>query len=195
MKFLIILSVVLSYQAIQNPAFAQKAPQRQTTQEHDYEDTFGGGNDEFEFEKFDNETILVAIKRDMEVACSNAGLCTLSAVTSTDRRFTATFNIGEGNAMGNYGGSNTGTTIIVPGSNQTYPDSQPYYGVSLRFTTGRCTQTVKVPRALYISMNRYMYGLMSEDGGTRRGFTPADEAMIMFYSTIMKQATGCVAGQ
>jgi len=97
--------------------------------------------------------------------------------------------------MGNYGGSNTGTTIIVPGSNQTYPGSQPYFGVSLRFTTGRCTQTVKIPRALYISMNRYMYGLMSEDGGTRRGFTPADEAMIMFYSTIMKQATGCVAGQ
>jgi hypothetical protein len=40
-----------------------------------------------------------------------------------------------------------------------------------------------------------MYGLISEEGGTRRGFTPADEAMIMFYSTIMKQATGCVAGQ
>jgi hypothetical protein len=44
-------------------------------------------------------------------------------------------------------------------------------------------------------MNRYMYGLISEDGGIRRGFTPADEAMIMFYSTIMKQASGCVAAQ
>lgn len=45
------------------------------------------------------------------------------------------------------------------------------------------------------ALNRYMYGLMTETGGTRRGFTPADEAMIMFYTTVMKQATGCVAGQ
>jgi hypothetical protein len=36
-----------------------------------------------------------------------------------------------------------------------------------------------------------MYGLMAEDGGTRRGFTPADEAMIMFYTTIMSKASGC----
>lgn len=193
MKFLLVISIVLTANMLISPAFAQKVPRVQT-QEHDYDDTFGSGNDEFEFERFDNESILVAIKRDMEVACNNAGLCTLSAVTSTDRRFTATFNVGEGNQMGNFSGS-TGTTVIVPGATNTYPESQPYYGVSLRFTTGRCTQTVKVPRALYISMNRYMYGLMAEEGGTRRGFTPADEAMIMFYSTIMKQATGCVAGQ
>lgn len=159
-----------------------------------YDDIFGGGNDEFEFEAFDNKSILVAIKRDMDIACSKSGLCTLSAVTSNDRRFTAQFNIGEGNAMGNYNGG-SGTTVIVPGQNGTQGDIQPYYGLSLRYTTGRCTQTVMVPRALYISMNRYMYGLMTEEGGTRRGFTPADEAMIMFYSTIMKQATGCVAAQ
>lgn len=159
-----------------------------------YDDIFGGGNDEFEFEAFDNKSILVAIKRDMEIACSKNGLCTLSAVTSNDRRFSAQFNIGEGNSMGNWNGGG-GTTVIVPGQNGNIGESQPYYGLSLRFTTGRCTQTVMVPRALYISMNRYMYGLMTEEGGTRRGFTPADEAMIMFYSTIMKQATGCVAAQ
>jgi hypothetical protein len=39
-----------------------------------------------------------------------------------------------------------------------------------------------------------MYGLMTETGETKRGFTPADEAMIMFYTTIMKQANGCQAG-
>lgn len=159
-----------------------------------YDDMFGSGNDEFEFEAFDNKSILIAIKRDMEIACSKNGLCTLSAVTSNDRRFTAQFNIGEGNAMGNINGG-SGTTVIVPGQNGTLGDTQPYYGLSLRYTIGRCTQTVMVPRALYISMNRYMYGLMTEEGGTRRGFTPADEAMIMFYSTIMKQATGCVAAQ
>lgn len=165
------------------------------SQEYDpYYDRFGGGSNEFEFETFDNHSVLVAIKRDMDIACNKAGLCTLSAVTSSDRRFTAQFNIGEGNNLGAWNGGG-GTTVIVPGQNDNMYGSQPYYGLSLRFTTGRCTQTVQVPRALFISMNRYMYGLMTDEGGTRRGFTPADEAMIMFYSTIMKQATGCVAGQ
>lgn len=196
MKPLVILSLYLIALVTVTPCNAQTKPHQPQEQDVPYDDVFGGGNDEFDFEKFDNESILVAIKRDMEVACNKAGLCTLSAVTTNDRRFTAQFNVGEGNPMSNYGGnSGTGTTVIVPGAGNAYPDSQPYYGINLRYTLGRCTQTVKVPRALYISMNRYMYGLMTEEGGTRRGFTPADEAMIMFYSTIMKQATGCVAAQ
>lgn len=160
----------------------------------DYEERFGKGNDEFEFEKFDNESVLVMIKRDMDVACDKKGLCTLSAVTSNDRRFTTQFVVGQGNNMA---GMNTGsgTTVILPGSSGYNYSNEPYFGLILRFTTGRCSQNIRVPRSLYISINRYMYGLMNDDGGTRRGFTPADEAMIMFYSTIMKQATGCVAAQ
>ncbi len=183
-------------------AFAQKnpgpVPPTNTNQNTNYDDRFGGGNDEFEFETFDNHSIMVAIKRDMDIACDRAGLCTLSAVTSNDARFTTQFNIGVGNQYGgwNNGGNGSGTTVIVPnGTNTDNNNNDPYYGLSLRYTRGRCTQRVLVPRALYIAMNRYMYGLMAEDGGTRRGFTPADEAMIMFYSTIMKQASGCTAGQ
>ena len=163
-------------------------------EEKEYEELFGTASTEFEMEKFDNKTIMIAIKRDMEVACNKKGLCTLSAVTSNDQRFTAQFNIGEGTNMG---GLNTGsgTTVIVPGSNGYASGTEPYFGISLRWTRSRCTQNILVPRSLYISINRYMYGLMTEEGGTRRGFTPADEAMIMFYSTIMKQASGCVAAQ
>jgi hypothetical protein len=174
-----------------NFAFAQTDI---ATEKEKYEQRYGTENDEFEFEKFDNETILLAIKKDMDIACNKQGLCTLSAVTSNDNRFTIQLNIGQGYNMGGVSGG-SGTTVIVPGaSGQTY-SSEPYYGVSVRYTISKCTQMIKVPRSLYISLNRYMYGLISEEGGTRRGFTPADEAMIMFYSTIMKQATGCVAGQ
>jgi hypothetical protein len=159
----------------------------------DYEDRFGGGSEEFAFEKFNDDTIMVAIKKDMELACDKKGLCTLSAVTSNDNRFTAQFFIGEGQNMGAFQGGNT--TVIIPGTTFPQLGGGPYYGVNLRYTRARCTQTILVPRSLYISLNRYMYGLMTEEGATRRGFTPADEAMIMFYSTIMKQATGCIAGQ
>jgi hypothetical protein len=190
MKYLALAALLLSFSAV-----AQKEPANVPSTS--YEDRFGGGNDEFEFETFDNRSVMVAIKRDMEIACDKAGLCTLSAVTSNDARFTTQFNIGVGNQYGGWNnGGGSGTTVIVPnGTDNNNSNNDPYYGLSLRYTRGRCTQRVLVPRALYISMNRYMYGLMAEDGGTRRGFTPADEAMIMFYSTIMKQASGCTAAQ
>lgn len=134
-----------------NMAFSQTKPH----DEIDIDKKYGGGSEEFEFEKFDNETILLAIKRDMEVACNKQGLCTLSAVTSNDSRFTAQFNIGEGYNMGGYGGG-SGTTVIVPGSGGYVNSPEPYYGVTLRYTKARCTQTIKVPRSLYFSINRYM---------------------------------------
>ncbi len=162
----------------------------------DVREIFGCETNEFGFERFDDETILMAINRDARIACDGAGLCRISSVTSNDRRFTATFSVGQGNA--GWSGGN-GTNIIIPGNGSNgcgnLCDEGPYYGITLRYSTGRCTQTVNVPRSVYYAVNRYMYGLMTETGGTRRGFTPADEAMIMFYTTIMKQATGCVAPQ
>jgi hypothetical protein len=147
---------------------------------------------EFSFERFDDSTIMMSIDRDARIACDISGLCKLTSVTSNDQRFTASFSVGEGNTWGT--GLGSGTNIIVPG-NGNLGSNEPYYGITIKFTKGRCTQNVFVPRSIYYAVNRYMYGLMTESGGVRRGFTPADEAMIMFYTTIMKQANGCVAGQ
>ena len=167
-------------------------------QQDDLGDDFGGGHREFEFEHFDDQSILLAINRDARIACNKAGLCQISSVTSRDHRFTATFMVGQGNmwgaGMGGAGNAGGGTNIIIPGGNGFF-SNEPFYSLSLRYTVGRCTQTVNVPRSVYYAINRYMYGLLTEEGGTRRGFTPADEAMIMFYTTIMKQATGCIAAQ
>ena len=69
------------------------------------------------------------------------------------------------------------------------------WGVNIAYNVGHCTQTVMVPRALFYALNRYMYGLMQANGEAKKGFTPADEAMIMFYTTIAKQATGCSSGK
>lgn len=186
MKSMILLLTVLLYET----AFSQKYDPCYDSQE--IQDVYGCHTDEFDFERFDDDSVLLAINRDARIACNNRGLCQISSVTSRDRRFTASFMIGEGNIFN--AGLGGGTNIILPnGSGTDVANPQPYYGLTLKFSTGRCTQTVNVPRSVYYSVNRYMYGLMTENGGTRRGFTPADEAMIMFYTTIMKQATGCVA--
>lgn len=162
--------------------------------EGDIDDMFGGGTDEFEFERFSDDRILVAIDQDAAVNCSKEGLCTLAATTSSSRRFTVNFNLGEGNnssgGFGGYGNGNGGTTINVGGDNNN-GDNREHWGVNVQFSMGTCTQKVKVPRALFYAINRYMYGLMNTDGSVRRGFTPADEAMILFYTTILNKASGC----
>ena len=71
------------------------------------------------------------------------------------------------------------------------PSDRTFGKVSFIVKVGSCEQTVKVPRSLYYSLNRYIYGLLNSDSSTRRSFTPADEAMIIFYTTIAKQAQGC----
>lgn len=180
--FFLLLSIML----VQSVALGQKIPG---------DDDFGDGSDEFDFERFSNENVLRMIDNDAEFACTRSGLCTIHSVTSRDRRFTASFSFGEGPVNNQFG--NGGGTVVVAGgaNNGQLCDNCPrdYWGVNLEFTTGRCTQTIMVPRSLYYSMNRYMYDLMDENGNTRRGFDPAKEAMIMFYSTIMKEAKGCVA--
>lgn len=157
------------------------------------DDDFSSGSDEFEFEKYSNENVLNMIEEDMEFACNRAGLCTLHAVTQSDSRFTVTFSVGEGSPLNGAAGNQDGSLIITGGDGVGLLGSQEYWGLSLQHSVGTCTQNIKVPRSLYISMNRYMYDLMDENGNTRRGFDPSKEAMIMFYSTIMKEANGCNA--
>jgi len=149
------------------------------------DDIYAGGEDEFEFERFSDNEILLAIDADAEIACSN-GLCTLHSITNDYQNFEVSFNVGEGNQTGSGSG-----TIINLGDGTSTSEVSPFWGIKLAYRDGSCTQTINVPRSVYYSVNRYMYGLMTETGGTRRGFTPADEAMIMFYTTIMNKADGC----
>ena len=181
-----LLFLLLTILLVQSVALGQKFPGG--------DDDFGDGSDEFDFERFSNESVLRMIDNDAEFACSRGGLCTIHSVTSNDRRFTASFSFVEGQPNNQFG-SGGGTVVVAGGGNGQNCTSCPrdYWGVNLEFTSGRCTQTIMVPRSLYYSMNRYMYDLMDENGNTRRGFDPAKEAMIMFYSTIMKEAKGCVA--
>lgn len=155
--------------------------------EDDLFEQIAGGEDEFEFIRYTPEYIQMSIREDMKVACKK-GLCTLFAISESGDEFKAEFNVGQGDQDTDGGSS----VVIVPGNGYTptSTDSE-YLGLSLSYTYRRCTQEVKVPRSLYIAMNTYMYGLISEEGTTRRAFTPADEAMIIFYSTIIKQASGC----
>lgn len=150
------------------------------------DDLFAGGEREFEFERFADDSILMEIDNEAELACEN-GVCTLHAVVNNYGGISVSFNVGEG--QNNNG--NGGTNIYTGGAGYNTNANTEYWGFNVTYKRGQCTQRIRVPKSVYYAINRYMYGLMTEEGGTRRGFTPADEAMIMFYTTIISKANGC----
>lgn len=150
------------------------------------DDLFAGGEREFEFDRFADDSILEAIDTESQIACDH-GVCTIHAVTNNYGGFEVAFNVGEGQN----GNNNGGTNIYTGNAGYNTNGETEYWGFTVKYTRGQCTQRVRVPKSVYYAVNRYMYGLMTEEGGTRRGFTPADEAMIMFYTTIISKANGC----
>lgn len=159
----------------------------------DIDDYFGGGEDTYDFEqRYSDADILMQVDRDAAVAC-NGSLCTLHSVTNRYGGFEVEFTVGQN--LNNTNGS--GAVIITGNGKDGYDttcdtcDEGISWGVTLRYAKGQCTQTIDVPVSVYKAINTYMYGLIRQGGGTRSGFTPADESMIMFYTTIMSQATGC----
>jgi len=151
----------------------------------DIDDMFGNGEDQFVFDRFADESILLEIDRAAAISCDK-GLCTLHSMESKYGGFEVSFSVGEGNM----GSGSDGVNIYTDGYGANSNDGLNW-GFKVKYSKGKCTQTVKVPKSVYYALNRYMYGLLTDEGGTRRGFTPADEAMIMFYTTIMNNVKGC----
>jgi hypothetical protein len=155
----------------------------------DIDNEFGRGEKNFLLEKTANNDIMLTIEKDAKIACLPDGQCVLSSIQNDNKGWDISFNIGQGL---NLGGIN-GTTIITGGYDTSQSDCsncQPtHWGLTISHHAYHCKQKVMVPRSLYISMNRYLYGLLQENGETKKGLTPADETMIIFYSTVMKQAS------
>ncbi len=160
------------------------------------DDLFGSGEDqEFEFERFEENNIMKAIAHDASIVCKK-GLCKLTSVDTKWKEFSINMNAGLGNnASGGFGGFGDGNGTLINFNNNNAGgmslEDRAHAGINMQISVGTCVRNVNVPRSLYYSIQRYMYGLMNEDSTTRRSFTPADEAMILFYTTVMKQANGC----
>jgi hypothetical protein len=160
------------------------------------DDMFAGGeNQETGFERFSERNVMEAISHDAGIAC-HKGLCTISSVGTKYKEFVINMFGGIGNSNNGFGNGFTSGTIIAVGGQPAGSiglnnSSGPNAGISLQIRIGDCVQSINIPRSLYYSVNRYMYGLLNEDSTTRRSFTPADEAMILFYTTIMNKANGC----
>jgi hypothetical protein len=150
---------------------------------------YEGGSGEYGQIYYSPAYISKMIAHDMSIQCFR-GLCEMAMVDTRGKAFVAEVNTGYGNQNGMNGSGGPGGLVIVgaTGYNNT---PQPYLGVTLRYVSQRCVQSVRVPTSLFVSMNTYLYNLINEDGTTKRTFDPAEQTMILFYTTILKQATGC----
>ncbi|MBF0361618.1 MAG: hypothetical protein HQK49_11435 [Oligoflexia bacterium] len=113
-------------------------------------------------------------------------------------------NYGGGGGGGYYGNDNCGKNPSVPTHDGCYGN---YYngsstlsglynpmvfsaGISVTWEDVNCTKTINVDKAIYGAITTYMRSLVNADGTTRPAFTPAEQTMILFYSTIMKLTNG-----
>jgi len=162
-------------------------------------DEISGGDENIEYAEFNNVNVHRRINEEMEVVCGKKGLCTIFALDNDGYEFNTSFNVYEmpdnsrifnGGPNNNYnnGNNNNNNNFNNPPTNN---NGGLFVGITISYTKKRCKQTIQVPKALYISMNTYLYNLMTENGEARRGLTPAHEALMIFYTTIMKQAKGC----
>ena len=152
---------------------------------------YDGGASEYDQTYYTPAYISKMIANDMRIQCYQ-GLCEMAMVDTRGQAFVAEVNAGYGNQNGMNGGSGGSSGgIVVVGTGAYNNTPQPYFGVTLRYISQHCTQSVRVPTSLFVSMNTYLYSLINEDGTTKRTFDPAEQTMILFYTTILKQANGC----
>jgi len=157
-------------------------------------DEFDGGvEDEFTVERFSDDEIRLKIEEKAKIACKG-DRCELASVTNKGDSFKVVFSTGYGDENNNNSGS--GSVIVVgDGGGNNNPGNEFFVGLQIQYITGECTQTVLVPESLYITMNTYLYRLLNEDGSVERQFSAAQQTMILFYTTILKQASGCTIPQ
>lgn len=146
-----------------------------------------GVEEEFKFTRYSDDQIQIEIQNKIKVACKG-DRCELASVTNRGESFVVSIHAGI-----NENNTNTGSgVVIVDGGHVADNNSNgPSIGVTMKYVKGQCTQTVHVPQSLYIAMNTYLYRLLNEDGSIERQFSPAQQTMILFYTTILKQASGC----
>ncbi len=86
---------------------------------------------------------------------------------------------GYGGGYGGFGGGNGN------GNNNTISA-----GIEVTYENEHCSKTINVDQSVYRAITTYMRSLVNEDGTTRPAFTPSEQTMILFYTTIMQLTHG-----
>lgn len=126
------------------------------------------------------------------LACKDS-LCTLFSVNVNKQTFTITSYVGtsqNGGMSGGTGGVNNYYGNTTPGGQGS---NEMGYGIQITWEKTRCTKNVNVDKSVYDAVTTYMRQLINSKPGedpTYPQFTPAEQTMILFYTTVMDLTKG-----
>jgi len=131
------------------------------------------------------------IDRDKANLACEGSLCTLFSVSVNKKTFNITTYVGDGMPGQQTGGTNNyyGTTL----NGQQGANGQLGYGIQISWDNTRCSKNVNVDKSVYDAVTTYMRELVNTTPGenpTYPQFTPAEQTMILFYTTVMDLTKG-----
>ena len=154
---------------------------------------FDNGSPEFEALPNVNMTeaeIQRRISEEMEIACQN-NLCRIVGTDSSGESFEVAFNIG----YGDQNGDGDGSVVVVGNTGNSNDDGDNFYaGITITYRTYSCQSNLRVTPAVYRFVNTYLYNMVGADGSVRRNFSPADQTVILFYTTMLNKVASCSGG-
>ena len=153
-------------------------------------DDFDGGSDEFdqpEYPRYTEAEIQKKIQNEMAVACSG-NLCKIVGTDASGDGWTVSFNVGYGDRS-----NGTGDNIYIGGSSSDNNNDGAYAGVTVTYSNYTCQSSLRVTPSVYRFVNTYMYNMVNSDGSTKRNFSPADQTVILFYTTMLNKVEACKA--
>lgn len=152
-------------------------------------DEFDGGSPEYDPRPnphYSETEIQRKIENEMAVAC-RGNLCSIVGTDSAGSGWTVSFQVGYGNNQGGSGNN----FYIGEGSNNNNNNGDYYAGITVTYKNYVCNSTLRVTPSVYRFVNTYMYNMVNADGSTKRNFSPADQTVILFYTTMLNKVDNC----
>lgn len=136
------------------------------------------------------EQRIEVVKRDASHIACEGNLCKIFSINIDSQKFTIGANLGDSRTGGGYYGGYYGGGTIPNPDGPTNNIGRFSAGITVTWEDANCTKTINVDKAVYDSVTEYMKLLVNRDGTTNPSFTPAEQTMIVFYTTIMQLLRG-----
>ena len=159
---------------------------------HAYADEFDGGSPEYDprpAPHYSEADVQKKIENEMAMACKG-NLCSIVGTDGAGQGWTVSFNVGYGN-----NNNSTGNNFYIGADGKNASNNDPQYnaGITVTYKNYTCNSTLRVTPAVYRFVQTYMYHMVNGDGSTKRNFSPADQTVILFYTTMLNKVDNCKA--
>jgi hypothetical protein len=150
---------------------------------------FDDGSGEFDprpLPQYSEAELQKKIENEMAVACSG-NLCRIVGQDSSGSGWTVQFQVGYGRANG----TGEGDTIYIGDYGDRNDNNKGFASITVTYKNYKCRSNLLVTPAVYRFVNTYLYNMVNADGSVKRNFSPADQTVVLFYTTMLNKVNSC----